>query len=296
MNDIFFYNRETKELQKELVMDERYIKWAYQSDMSCFFSSIFFRFSLFSSLIGTYFDSRFSIKKIAKTVDDLNMDISDAERNLEDFLSFNDFFTRKLKRDSRPYSAGKDVLVSPGDGRISILPKIDKGLVIPLKGREYSLDELFAEDASDFYAGSMAVIRLCPVDYHRYHYPLDAKVTRQKKIRGKYHSVNPLALKTGIKIFCENKRNLTFLDNPVFGKIVFMEIGAFGVSSIIDTNMAESVKKMDEKGYFKFGGSTIVLIFKKNKITFSKDLCENSDKGYETLVKAGETIGKAKNE
>ena len=106
-------------------------------------------------------------------------------------------------------------------------------------------------------------------------------------------SVNPFALRKKAEIFCLNKREYTTLSNPLFGDVIMAEVGATMVGSIVQTYERSSVKKGEEKGYFKFGGSTVVLLFEKSKICIDKDLLINTAMGYETAVKMGERIGDA---
>ena len=160
-----------------------------------------------------------------------------------------------------------------------------------VKGIEDSIHALFARDMDDFNGGKVAVLRLCPADYHRYHFPCNGTIAEQVMIDGKYHSVNPVALNAQRRIFCRNKRSYTLIDTEDFGRLALMEVGAFGVAGIHQTFSGTQVERMQEKGYFDFGGSTIVLVFQKDRIDFSADLVEHSQKGVETLVKVGETIG-----
>ena len=96
------------------------------------------------------------------------------------------------------------------------------------------------------------------------------------------------------EIFCLNKREYTILSNPLFGDFVMAEVGATMVGRIVQTFKGSSVNKGEEKGYFKFGGSTVVLLFEKSKIHIDEDLLINTAKGYETTVKMGERIGEGK--
>ena len=118
-------------------------------------------------------------------------------------------------------------------------------------------------------------------------------MTPNKKIEGDYYSVNPFALRKKAEIFCLNKREYTILSNSLFGDVIMAEVGATMVGSIIQTYKGSSIKKGEEKGYFKFGGSTVVLLFEKSKINIDKDLLINTAKGHETAVKMGERIGDA---
>ncbi|HYQ56234.1 MAG TPA: phosphatidylserine decarboxylase, partial [Draconibacterium sp.] len=142
--------------------------------------------------------------------------------------------------------------------------------------------------------GEMAIVRLAPPDYHRFHFPASGTASKSIKINGHYFSVSPLALQKSLEIFCENKREYCTLSTEEYGDILIVDVGATMVGSIIQTYEANTqVKKGDEKGYFAFGGSTLVLLFEKGKITFDADLVENTKKGMETTVKVGENIASA---
>ena len=139
--------------------------------------------------------------------------------------------------------------------------------------------------------GSMIVIRLAPYDYHRFHFPVGGRVSPVVRIKGDYYSVNPIALHKMVDIFCRNKREYVVISNPVFGEVVMAEVGATMVGSIVRTYNGNVVEKGQEKGYFKFGGSTVVLFFEEDKIKIDNDLLENTENNLETAVKMGERIG-----
>lgn len=100
-----------------------------------------------------------------------------------------------------------------------------------------------------------------------------------------------MALREKAEIFWLNKREYCVIKNPVFGNVVMIEVGATMVGSMIQTYQGTNVKKGEEKGYFKFGGSTVVLLFEKNKIKIDHDLLVNTSKDFETIIKMGERIG-----
>jgi phosphatidylserine decarboxylase len=293
LDAIEYYDRKTGNLCRETVMGDAAIKWAYQTMSGKIFSHFLFGSSLLSRLLGWYFDSSFSRKKIAKTISDLNIDASEFAEPREAFCSFNDFFTRKLKDSARPFSTNKNDFLSPAEGRLLVYNDIVSDTRVQVKGIEDSLHNLFKRKIDDFNGGKVAVVRLCPADYHRYHFPCEGTVVELVKIKGSYHSVNPLALDSKKQIFCLNKRTYTLMNTETFGRVAFMEVGAFGVAGIHQTFSGTRVERMQEKGYFTFGGSTIVLVFQKNAVEFETDLLENSRKGIETLVKVGETIAHA---
>ena len=137
----------------------------------------------------------------------------------------------------------------------------------------------------------MAIIRLAPADYHRYHFPASGIASASVPVKGHYFSVSPLALKGSLKILCENYREFCTLSTADYGDILITDVGATMVGSITQTYKAETeVKKGDEKGYFSFGGSTLVLLFEKDKVVFDKDLILNTKNRFETSVKMGENI------
>jgi phosphatidylserine decarboxylase len=147
--------------------------------------------------------------------------------------------------------------------------------------------------AKKYKDGAMAIVRLAPADYHRFHFPASGKVSASKAINGHYFSVSPLALQRSLKIFCENYREYCILESPTFGDILISDVGATMVGSIIQTYKANSeIEKGDEKGYFAFGGSTLVLLFEKGKADFDADLTSNTKKGFETTIRMGEQIAK----
>jgi len=141
-----------------------------------------------------------------------------------------------------------------------------------------------------FKEGSLIIVRLCPTDYHRFHFPASGTVISHRKIEGDLYSVSPIALRKKIELLCLNKREITLINTPEFGKIIYSEVGATMVGSIIQTYTHNKVNKAQEKGYFKFGGSTVVLIFEKNKIKIDKDFLENTQNGLETAVLMGNQI------
>jgi len=292
---IEYYDRATGQLCHETVMADTAIKWAYQTLSGKLFAPVLFGSSLLSRVLGWYFDSSWSRRKIARAIDDLDINVAEFARPQHEFKSFNDFFTRKLKPEARPFSDDPADLSSPADGRLLVYNDIANDTCIQVKGIEDSIHALFGRDMDDFSCGKVAVLRLCPADSHRYHFPCAGTVVEQLSIDGKYHSVNPVALNAQPRVFCVNKRSYTVIDTDRFDRLAFMEVGAFGVAGIHQTFSGTQVKRMQEKGYFDFGGSTIVLVFRKDRIDFSADLVEHSQKGVETLVKVGETIGQAVN-
>jgi phosphatidylserine decarboxylase precursor len=294
---IKFYNRETKKYETEQVAGDTYLNWTYSSPIGMKLLELIIKKKLFSKLYGSYCDSKRSQKKISSFIKSFNIDMSHSEKSLEQFESFNDFFTRKLVKAARPINNSLETLISPGDGRLVAYENIDLNNLVQVKGYSYSFNKLIDDPGivSKFSEGTCLILRLCPTDYHRFHFIDNGTCEESKKIKGDYYSVNPIALKNVPELFCKNKREWSIFHSDNFGDVLHIEVGATCVGSIIQTYMSENnVKKGDEKGYFKFGGSTTILFFEKGKVKIDDDIIDQTNKGYETKVLMGERIGRKK--
>ncbi|NBW83068.1 phosphatidylserine decarboxylase, partial [bacterium] len=250
-----------------------------------------------SNIYGAYNDSAASKHKIEDFVKALDIDVSECSKDLVEYVSFNDFFARKLRAGAREIAQVENAIASPGDGRLLVFPTIDDTTLSYVKWAPIRLFDLFNKNddlANKYRDGACMVLRLCPSDYHRFHFPVAGKVGITKTVPGLLHSVSPYALEQGLPVYCLNKRTICELKNNDIGSVMMMEIGAMFVGSIVQTYRAGTqVQRGDEKGYFKFGGSTCILFFEKNKIKFDADLVENSARGLETLVKMGDHLAEA---
>jgi phosphatidylserine decarboxylase len=180
------------------------------------------------------------------------------------------------------------------EARYLAWPKINDQLHYPVKGNFLNFDLMLANPkwSKIFDQGPMMIARLCPVDYHRFHYPDDGNVIEHWRVQGDLHSVNPLALKYKNDIFCQNERVVSILKTQNFGHLAYIEVGATCVGKIIQSHAWEkSFKRGDEKGYFLFGGSTVILIGEKGKWLPSEDLLSNTQKEIETWVPIGTSVG-----
>ncbi len=284
-----YVDRTTGEVKTEKIEGGGWLKWLYYNPVGEMSLRGIVKRKLISEWYGKLMDKPSSAEKIMPFAEKYGIDLSITEK--QHFDSFNDFFTRKLKPDARPVNIDSAVVISPADGKIFVFENIGKKDFY-VKGYRFDMYE-FLEDsllATNYMNGTMLIIRLAPFDYHRYHFPVDGTIVQKKKITGDYFSVSPLALRKIAKIFCMNKREYTVIDTKEFGKMVMCEVGATMVGSIIDTYKSDTIKKGEEKGYFKFGGSTVVLLFKKGIISIDDDLLENSFRNLETTVQMGERI------
>eukprot|EP01121_Diplochlamys_sp_Union-15-3_P018537 TRINITY_DN6764_c0_g1_i1.p1 TRINITY_DN6764_c0_g1~~TRINITY_DN6764_c0_g1_i1.p1 ORF type:complete len:473 (+),score=83.86 TRINITY_DN6764_c0_g1_i1:67-1485(+) len=229
----------------------------------------------------------------------LNMDEA-LNSNPDSYATFNEFFYRKLKPTVRKVTAPEDpkIAVSPADCRLHVFPSLPIAQELWIKGKAFGLPSLLQDPKLEKqYEGcSIVIARLAPQDYHRFHVPVDGIIAERKNPLGNaYFTVNPIAIRNVIDVYSENKRVISLIKTKEFGDVLFIAIGATMVGSIQHTvEVGATVKKGDEYGYFAFGGSTVLLLFEKGRIEFDEDLLLNSSKQLETLVKVGQSLGKAK--
>jgi phosphatidylserine decarboxylase len=246
-----------------------------------------------SKWYGKIMDSPKSRNRIEPFVKSLNIDMSEAQKSISEFKSFNDFFYRKLKPGTRKIGEG---LVSPGDGKILAFKNVSEVNSFFVKGEKFSLKEFLQDDglAEEYKEASMIILRLAPNDYHRYHFPYEGTPSESKSVEGVYYSVSPISLeKKFTKVFSKNKKEICKLKTEDKGEILIIPVGATMVGSLNATFQPHSlVKKGEEMGYFAFGGSTVVLLFSANSFELDEDLIDNTKSQLETGVKMGERIGR----
>ena len=246
----------------------------------------------FISEIGRmYMNSSLSKKRISKLIKSENIDMSQYENR--EFTSFNDFFTRKLAPGARNVDQDPDHVISPADSKLTVYD-ITKDSLYRVKGCDYSIKTLLGGDealANEFLGGKCFVYRLSVDNYHRYCYPDDGIEEEYRFIPGVYHTVNPIAL-LKYDVYGKNCRELTVLQTENFGRVAYIEVGAMMVGKINNTHPKEKFNRGDEKGYFSFGGSTIVMLYKKDVIELDEDIAKNSAEEIETTVLFGEKVGK----
>lgn len=240
---------------------------------------------------GKKFDDPASKAEIPKFIEFHRLDMSEVLLPTEEFKNFNEFFYRALKPEARPCSAPDrpDVVVSPADCRSVVFNSVSQATQVWIKGREFSIKRLlgdaYPEDVKRFENGALGIFRLAPQDYHRFHIPVDGVLGKPKTIAGEYYTVNPMAIRSALDVYGENVRVLCPIDSPTHGRVMVICVGAMMVgSTVITQKEGAQVNRADELGYFKFGGSTIVLLFEPGKMKFDDDLTDNSNGALETLV------------
>ena len=287
---IHYVDRQSSETKIEKVAGEGWLAWLYNNPVGEMSLQALVKRKFFSEWYGRRMDAPGSVDKIEPFAEEYDIDLSIAQK--QEFTSFNDFFTRKLKPDARPVNMDSSVVVSPADGKVLAYEDVSEQDFI-VKGYRFNLFDFLQDSllAQKYEHGSLMIFRLCPADYHRFHFPLSGEVSDLKKISGDYYSVNPIAIHKMIEIFCENKREYVIVSSPEFGPVIMAEVGATMVGSIIQTYEGNLAIKGEEKGYFKFGGSTVILLFEASRIKIDTDLLENTQKQLETSVLMGEQVG-----
>ncbi|MBQ0038942.1 MAG: phosphatidylserine decarboxylase [Treponema sp.] len=240
------------------------------------------------ALLGLFLRSPLSIPAIKPFIkkNGINMD----EWNGRKFRSFNDFFTRRKEKVS--FDGEPSHFISPCDSLLTAYD-IKEDSTFHIKGADYSLEDFFQdkEICKKFTGGKCLVFRLCATDYHRYIYSDNATVESNHYIEGKLYCVQPIALEK-YKVFTLNRRSWNILHTENFGDVASVEIGAFSVGGIINHHENCAVKKGDEKGYFDLHGSTIAMLFEKDRISLLPEIEEGLKQG-EYRVKIGQWIAES---
>lgn len=260
---------------------------------------------------GKIFDSPESVKNIPSFIKTYNIQLDELhEPDIHKYNTFNEFFYRRLKQGARPVENADDSrgFCSAADSRLVVYQTVDLGEKFWIKGDEFSIPSLLGLDPRDPHCqtlsgGSLAIFRLAPADYHRFHSPTDGTVIGEPRdIPGQYYTVNPQAVnQPNLDVFTRNKRSVLLLEHEVSKQpVAVVAVGALLVGSIVWTH-DKQVRKGDEIGYFAYGGSTLVVVFPPGVIKFDDDLVKNSvgegpaadgKEAIETLVKVGYSLGK----
>ena len=240
-----------------------------------------------SDIYGWWQKSSLSKGKVKKFMEEYNISAEDCTE--QDFPNFNAFFTRQRK--SVQDQTAPTELPAVADSKLSALP-IERNSCFTVKDVDYTLAELLEDEGlAKAYEGGMCLIfRLAPDDYHRYSFPDRGTAEDTREIKGVLHTVNPIA--GTMKVYRRNTRHYTVLRTEHFGEMIQMEVGALLVGKICNHGH-RSFKKLEEKGYFAYGGSTVILLCKKDKVAIDQDILDYSAKGIETKVHLGERIGQA---
>ena len=291
---IEFYNRHSDAIETESVYGDGFLRWAYGNPLGRLTVALAVKRLWFSRWYGWRMDRPASRAKVAPFIRDYGVDVAEFADEQDSYGSFNEFFYRKLKPSVRPIAGGESVAAFPADGRHLAIADLSAADRFYIKGQRFDLAAFLGsqELADEFEGGSMLISRLCPVDYHRFHFPVSGRTGAARILGGSLRSVSPLALRRTLSILWENRRSITEVESDVFGKVIVMEVGATCVGGIHQTFQSGArIEKGDEKGYFSFGGSCVTTVFKQGAIRFDDDLLEQAGAGREVYAKMGERCG-----
>ncbi|MCA9028377.1 MAG: phosphatidylserine decarboxylase [Planctomycetaceae bacterium] len=294
MDEIVYYDRYREALCTELVYGDEALRWTYGTTAGRIALHVLVKRVLFSRWYGWWMDRAATRQKIKPFIEEYQLDASEFVLRPEEFGSFNEFFFRKLKPEARPIDPRASSVVFPADGRHLCVPDLSQCEGLFVKGEMFDLETLVGdrELARRYERGSLLLSRLCPTDYHRFHFPVSGTPGEARLLNGPLFSVNPIALCQNIQILATNKRVLTKLTTESCGTVLVMEIGATCVGGICQTyQLGAAVSKGDEKGHFRFGGSSTIMIFEPGRIAFDADLIEQSRLHRELYAHMGDAMG-----
>jgi len=242
-----------------------------------------------SKFVGMIMDSAVSCLLIPGFIKNNNIDMEEYEP--VKYRSFNEFFERKIKPERRSFKDSPGEIVAPSDGKLTAYT-ITTDSAFYVKRSKYSLADLLQDEklAAEYMGGVCLIYRLEPTDYHRYAFIDDGEIVAHKKINGVLHTVRPI-LDCKYNVFARNAREYVLLETKNTGKIIQMEVGALFVGKIVNYKSSGSVERAEEKGLFRFGGSTVIMFFPKDTLDVHAQIFENTQRDEETLVKMGDSIG-----
>lgn len=295
---IKIYNLETSNYETEKVCAESSLRFLYGNPIGKVALEVLVARALFSRICGLWADSKSSAKSIQSFAENNGISIEESQKKFGEFATFNDFFTRALVDGARPVAEpdNKRAISFPADARHLLIKNISACDTFYTKGQKFNLEKFLSDKklAKRFEGGDMLISRLCPLDYHRFHYPVSGVIAARRVINGALYSVSPIALSHNLEIFWQNRRVLNLFETDAFGLVAFVEIGATNVGSIVNfDNPSTNILRGFEAGLFRFGGSCVATIFEKSaNIKWISELEEMSAKSIEVYAKVNTLCGK----
>lgn len=297
--EIKFFNRVTGKIDHEMVYGDKFIEWLYESYSGKGLAGLICKAPL-SQFYGALQDSKMSQRKVLPFIKKFNIDMNDylpedGRTEANPYSTFNQFFIRRFRPGRRPIVEAPNEMAAFSEARYYGYASVHDDETVPVKSHNMKPHALIANKKWEdtFHDGPLLLARLCPVDYHRFHFPDDGVVLDDYRVTGLFHSVNPLALKSKEDILITNERHVTIMETKNFGKLAYIEVGAICVGKIIQSKPIDKGREFargEEKGYFLFGGSTVIVIGEKGKWKPSADIIDNTKKGMETYLQLGMTV------
>jgi phosphatidylserine decarboxylase len=293
---IIYFDRYEGIPREEEIYRDGALRLAYETAMGRTFSWLLFSRPFLSRVFGWYMSRPASASRIRPFVEKYGLKAEEFAKPLGAYTSFNDFFRRELAPGYRPLDADPASVVFPADGRHFGWQEIGPGQGVYAKGQTWELPALLGGDiglARRFAGGTLVVSRLCPVDYHHFHYPVGGRVLDRRLLDGRLYSVSPVALRRRLGYLWENRRFLTRIRTPGAGEACFLVIGATNVGSIRHRELPDDqvVERGAPSGWFEFGGSCVVTLFEPGRVRLASDLLETTRKGIELYAHVGDRMG-----
>ena len=292
---IRYFNRHSNREETESVYGEGFLRWAYGAPLGALALAAFIKRPFFSAWYGRRMDRPGSAARIPPFLAQYGLDAGEFADPVSSYRSFNEFFFRKLRRDARPIDGDAAVAVFPADGRHFGFAKAGEISGVFVKGQRFDVAALLGDAglAARYVDGPLVLSRLCPVDYHRFHFPVSGMAGPPRLIPGPLFSVSPIALRKKIAYLWTNKRVVTLVDAGRFGTVAIIEIGATCVGTIRQSFAGGSVvEKGAEKGYFAFGGSSTITLFEPGRVRLADDLLHHSARGMELYARMGTAMAR----
>jgi phosphatidylserine decarboxylase len=292
---IRYFNRHTGNIETEKVYGEGFLRWSYGTPLGAISLDAFVKRPFFSHWYGRRMSTPESAARVLPFIEHYGLDPADFADLPEAYRSFNEFFYRKLKPEARPIDPDPQSVVFPADGRHLGFQRASEIKGVFVKGQKFDLASLLgdAQLAARYADGPLVLSRLCPVDYHRFHFPAAGVPGETRQIPGPLFSVSPIALRKHLSYLWTNKRTITQLKTDPLGTVLCLEIGATCVGTIIQTfQQGAPVAKGAEKGYFAFGGSSTITIFEPGSVILEDDLTHHSSSQTELYARIGSRMGR----
>ena len=290
MESLEYRDRETGALLRERVYAAGQLEFLYGNPIGKLLLKHLLVRRTFSWLYGFSKRSRRSRDQITAFIETLGVDTSEIEKPIEAYRSLDEFFSRRLRPGARPIDPDPDHLLSPSDGRALAWQRLGDGQLV-VKATRTTVNEMIGDPATaaEFADAAVLLVRLAAADYHRCHFPASGVAHAPQAVGDRLHSVHPIALEAGAPSFA-NYRMRTRIDSDRFGPLLIIEVGALTVGSIVQTFTPSRVERGQEKSYFCFGGSALLMLAKADRITFDDDLTRATADGVESQLRVGTRV------
>lgn len=289
-----FFNRYTGKLETEAIYGERWLRWAYETRLGRLSLPALIARPWFSRWFGYWMSRPTSVRKIAPFIAKYQLDPSEWTEPDGGFKSFNDFFIRRLRPEARPLAEDSKAIVFPADGRHLGFQNAADIEGVFVKGQQWNLEQLLGDpaEAERLRDGVLVLSRLCPVDYHHFHFAADGIPEAPYSLPGPLYSVSPIALRRDLAYLWRNYRLVTPIEHEQIGRYYQIEIGATNVGSILSAfEPGVGIERGGHKGWFEFGGSSTISIFPKGSVELAEDLLEHSRVFTEIYAHMGDHMG-----